>query len=164
MMKKTYIRFGILFALTILFPTGLISTVLADTKAVGGVVFNYTISNGEAMILNAEKTVKALVMPDKLGGYPVTSIDENAFLRDKTIEKVTISDNVKNIKDQAFPGCPNLRTVVLGKGVVELRKHCFYDCTAWSYRGVYSGFGQVHRKGCICLLLLSTQCNTGKWN
>jgi len=116
--------------LIILISILIMVNVQADSETVDGVVYEYEIINIEAKIIRAENTIQNLIIPDKLGGYPVTAIDENAFLWDKTIEKVTISDNVKVIKEQAFLGCPKLKTVIMGNGVQELKRHCFYDCTA----------------------------------
>ena len=49
----------------------------ADTLQEG--IFYYTVADGEAKITGADPTEEPLVIPDTIGGYPVTKIGINAF-------------------------------------------------------------------------------------
>jgi len=69
-----------------------------------------------------------VVVPDTLGGLPVTVIGTNAFYACSSLTNLTISDNVTNLEDGAFYGCDNLAGVTLGNGMVSLGGAVFAYC------------------------------------
>ncbi len=58
--------------------------------------------------------------------YKVTSIGNKAFINNKKLKNVTISDNITTIGNSAFQGCKALRTVTIGKGVKTIGQKAFY--------------------------------------
>ena len=52
-----------------------------------------------------------MVIPETIGGWPVTKIGEAAFQDNTTITSVTIPDSVTEIGANAFAGCTNLTSV-----------------------------------------------------
>ena len=56
--------------------------------------YTYSVSNGEATITNYNSSISgAVVIPDTLGGYPVTRIGNGAFVRCAGLTSVTIGNN-----------------------------------------------------------------------
>ncbi len=51
-------------------------------------------------------------MPTKVGPYKITSLVEGSFTDDCWIEKVTLSDGIKNIGANTFKGCHNLKYII----------------------------------------------------
>ena len=61
--------------------------------------------------------------------YKVTSIADNAFKNNKTIQTVKIGSNVKTIGASAFSGCTRLKKVTLASGTASIGSKAFYKCT-----------------------------------
>ena len=55
---------------------------------------------------------ETVVIPQSLGGYPVTRIEEGAF-SGSGMKKVVIAQTVSTVAGGAFARCENLETVVL---------------------------------------------------
>ena len=59
--------------------------------------------------------------------YKVTSIGVKAFKNNKYLKKVSIGNNVVQIKNYAFYKCPKLSSVKVGRSVRLIGKQCFTD-------------------------------------
>ena len=68
----------------------------------------YITEAGEASITKYTGSSKILVVPDTLGGCPVTRIGSNSFANHKWLERITLPDSVTDISWGAFEGCINL--------------------------------------------------------
>ena len=77
-------------------------SVLAQTLTDKG--FAYEVTNGEATIVYQSGATyeKNLVIPETLGGYPVTTIGESAFWGSAEIDTVVLPPSVKRIEGDAF--------------------------------------------------------------
>lgn len=64
-----------------------------------------------------------VVIPEMIDGLPVMAIAENAF--DGDISRVVIPRTVKNIADNAFSDCDNLREVIIFDSVVDVSNKSF---------------------------------------
>ena len=65
--------------------------------------WQYTVSNGQAELTGyVTKPTGAVTIPSTLGGYPVTSIGNDAFRACKDITSVTIGNGVTEIGNKAF--------------------------------------------------------------
>ena len=58
-------------------------------------------------------SAKTLDIPNKIDGYDVTIIGENAFKGMTNLQKVVFPDTIESVKDYAFSGCTNLKEVKL---------------------------------------------------
>ena len=88
-------------------------------------------TNGKVTITDCDTAATGeLVIPDTIGGNPVTSIGESAF-RDCTIlTSITIPDGVTSIGRGAFYNCSSLTSITIGNGVTSIGDFAFYDCNS----------------------------------
>ena len=86
---------------------------------------NWTSSNGTVSITgSAEGASGVLDIPDTIGGLPVTSISDDAFLVSQWVS-VSIPDSVTSIGNAAFRLCPNLTNVTLPEGLISIDSFAF---------------------------------------
>ncbi|TYQ16911.1 UNVERIFIED_CONTAM: dockerin type I repeat protein [Acetivibrio alkalicellulosi] len=85
--------------------------------------FEYRVTNRQVRITNYVGTSKEIVIPNSLGGYPVTSIGESAF-RNKGLTSVMIPESVTSIESSAFR-INNLTTVSIPDRVTSIGEWAF---------------------------------------
>jgi hypothetical protein len=90
----------------------------------------YVVDNGTAIFAYYTGDASELIIPDTLGGYPVTAIGYEAFLYCNSLTSVTIPDSVTAIGDSAFYNCENLTSVTIGNGVTTIGNNAFYACNS----------------------------------
>ncbi len=110
----------------------------------------YEIKNKEVIITGFDKNVYGqITLPEKIKGYPVTEIGENAFLQSgishvefpKTLKKigygafwnslleiVSIPDSVTSIGDDAFGDCFSLKAIYTGKNITSIPSQMLREC------------------------------------
>lgn len=124
-MKKRILSFvmviGILASLFVALPM----TVNAETEG----LYTYYINYGEATITDCDESISGdIVIPDTLGGYPVTIINYNAFDGCGDITSVEIPDSVYEIRDWAFADCWSLESVTIPASVEGMGYNVFAWC------------------------------------
>lgn len=120
-------------------------------KEEGG--FVYSLSHGQATILEYTGEDVNVVIPDELGGRPVVAVAEKAFYKNGQISSITIEsdadnftigaqafsdmdslvsvvlpDGLKTIPSRAFSGCDSLTEVTMGNGVESIEEYAFSEC------------------------------------
>ena len=71
-----------------------------------------------------------LVIPEYIGGYQVTAIDNMAFFGEYFLTSVTLPDSVVSIGESAFESCTRMKRVVLGTSLETIGWKAFKDCDA----------------------------------
>lgn len=87
--------------------------------------------NGNVQVCGFAKGKKAatIVIPSTITingkKFKVTSIAPKAFLKNKTVKKVVIGDNVKVVGTKAFYNAKKLHTITIGKNVTTIKSQAF---------------------------------------
>ena len=119
-MKKKILKLWFLCGITFI-----TSPLTAETETVGGYTWTYRTFGDTVEIFKADSSghngttaisplpIGAVTIPHSLGGYPVTSIGENAFSGCSGMTSVTIPDHITYIGYGAFFGCSGLTGVYI---------------------------------------------------
>ncbi len=90
--------------------------------------FQYHVSSGEAHISKCDPSVQGhLDIPETLGGYPVGSIGDRAFMGCLELTSVTIPSGLHTLYGSAFWYC-GLTTVTIPKTVTYIGDAAFEEC------------------------------------
>ena len=123
MKKKILLTLMVITIGLILFGT---ISVSAETEG----IYTYTVSNGEATITDCDTSASGeILIPDTLGGYPVTNIGSRAFYNCGSLTSITIPDSTTNIGDYAFSYCKNLTSITLPDSLISIGYGTFSGCS-----------------------------------
>lgn len=75
--------------------------------------YTYTVTDGAATITGYKGTATDLILPETLGGYPVTALGDNAFAYNRKLTSVTIPAGITQIGSNAFGYCSALDTLAV---------------------------------------------------
>jgi len=101
----------------------------AETEVVDGYTWEYSIQGDTAWIKSVKPKSGNIIVPQELGGYPVTVIGSNAFLDGRDIHSVVVKDGVTGVYDSAFKNCNSLNRLVLPSTVSKIGPNVFAGCT-----------------------------------
>lgn len=106
------------------------STKVQDQPANKESDFAYTlITNGKSAVITKYKGAGgAVIIPNTLGGAPVTSIISDAFSGYTGLTSITIPQGVTSIGNDAFSGCTGLTSISLPQGVTSIGNSTFFNC------------------------------------
>lgn len=91
--------------------------------------YTYSVANSNAMITQFTKSYSgALQITNRLGGYPVIAIMDNAFNQCTNLTSVTIPNGVVDIWGYAFASCVSLTNVTIPGSVGRIRVYTFSGC------------------------------------
>ena len=88
----------------------------------------YNVSSGKATIIKYMGKGGKVTIPSTLGGYPVTSIGDDAFSMCMVLTSMIIPNSVTTIDDYAFSGCYELTSITIGTSVTTLGIAAFAGC------------------------------------
>jgi len=110
----------------------LLAAVFVPTKANAQATegnFTYTVIDGKATVTACKTSVKGhILVPDQLGGYPVTTIGAGAFQDCILLERITISEGITAIAENAFGNCQKLGEITLPEGLTTIGAGAFANC------------------------------------
>ena len=86
---------------------------------------NYAISGSTASVTSSPNVTDYIVIDSTYQGYPVTSIEDDAFDSCTGLVGVNIPNSVTSIGISAFLGCTSLSSVVIGTNVTSIGDFAF---------------------------------------
>lgn len=102
------------------------------TETVGDLTWHFKIVDGGAELCGLptipSTTSVPVVIPATLGGLPVVSIGEDAFMDCGQLPSVTIPATVTSIGDGAFSGCDALESIEIPSSVTSIGDRAFFKC------------------------------------
>lgn len=129
-MKGTKTKKIISVLMSLVLVLGIVPLSVFTANAATDGVLMYSVSGEEATIIGCDADATGdVIIPDTLGGFPVTAISLYAFAECESITGVSIPDSVKKIGHYAFSDCTALKVVHIGKNVTEMGNNVFSNCT-----------------------------------
>ena len=94
--------------------------------------FGYELNTAkhEAVVVKYNGTADKVVLPTVFQGYPVTTVDRNAFTGNKNIKEVVFSGSITTVEEYAFMDCTSLETVYIPENVKGFGDRVFAGCTS----------------------------------
>jgi hypothetical protein len=89
----------------------------------------YTILDGQAIVLAYRGKDTELVVPAQIEECPVTCIGKKSFLSNKFLKQITLPDSVERIDDWAFAYCGKLTKLILPYHEMEIGQGVFKECS-----------------------------------
>ncbi len=142
----------------------------AKTCKVDGVRWNYTVSDGEAIIgvrgerkkAVPESTTGEIRIPAVLDRCPVTRIEDGAFYGCTGLTRVIIPQGVRIIGDGSFFDCCGLTEMTLPSTVGYIGSHAFFGCRGLTNLTIHSAqiIGHNAFMGCSGLTSVTIPANT----
>ncbi len=93
--------------------------------------YTYTVTDGNATITDVDTAISGeVIIPETLGGYPVTAIGEEAFACCYCITSVVVPEGVASVGSYAFAGCSDVKFVFLPDSLNVIGEYAFAFCTS----------------------------------
>ena len=94
-------------------------------------IYTYSVSNEQATITDCDESASGeIVIPSTLGGYPVTTIGDEAFYCCSSLTNITIPDSITKIGYYAFESCSNLTNITIPDSVTKIGFRAFCNCSS----------------------------------
>jgi hypothetical protein len=90
--------------------------------------FSFEIEGVGARVSRYRGSKAAVVIPERLGRLPVTSIGDSVFSGRTDLTSVTIPNSVTNIGFSAFSNCTSLASVTIPNKVTSIEESAFANC------------------------------------
>ena len=90
--------------------------------------FEYGVDKDTATITKYKGAGGTVEIPATLGGYPVTGIQMQAFIKCTSLKSVSMPESMTWIGDSAFAGCTGLEQVEISPNLTAIGSKSFYSC------------------------------------
>ena len=105
-------------------------------EGVNGKTWRYYVNGDAAVVCSGEwggavtptEEGETLIVPERLGGYPVSEIGLAAFVGLDGVVKIVLPETVTNIADYAFYECGNLTELPISSSVIGIGNYAFTYC------------------------------------
>ena len=84
--------------------------------------------DGIAKLVKYEGNAGHVVLPNDVGGKPLSVIGAKAFLSCREVERLVLPDGIKRIEDWAFAHMKNLKEIVIPARKIAFGKKVFLGC------------------------------------
>jgi hypothetical protein len=139
--KIIYLTFIIFIFSAIL--TAVISYKFTITAETSG-SFEYTVTDGKATITKYTSPKDTeIIIPDKLGIYPVVAITASAFA-DCLVENLEIPDTITKLPTDAFFYCKNIKTVKIPVSVTSIQSDSFDTNIKFTVIGIQGSYAETY--------------------
>ncbi len=128
-MKQKRNLWRIVSVLLILFHLPSFGVAAKETKQQKEGVFTYVVEDGFATITNVDDEETVLMIPEALGGAPVTALAGGACGGSIKLQKVMLPDTVTSIGSMCFSYCTELTEIRLPQKLSKLENGVFNHCT-----------------------------------
>lgn len=91
--------------------------------------FEYGVNKDTATITKYKGAGGTVEIPATLGGYPVTGIQMQAFIKCTSLKSVSMPESMTWIGDSAFAGCTGLEQVEISPNLTAIGSKSFYSCS-----------------------------------
>lgn len=131
-MKKKLLLMVFLFFLSIGGLQAFSSEAKSTQYKEGG--FSYRVSKKEAVITGIDMTSEVwkgkteITVPGSIGGFTVVALDDDCFLSQRKITKITLPGTLKRVGNSAFAKCEKLLAISLPAGITKIPDGAFYEC------------------------------------
>lgn len=110
-----------------------LNTMMKDEDSDGKYIYGkYTyniIRNGTAISIKRYIGEESkIATPAHIKGLPVKEIGKGAFVLNKNIREVVITEGIEKINHSAFAYCYNLKKITIAKSVKRISNYAFWDC------------------------------------
>ena len=96
-----------------------------------GQFLSYTTTDRKVTITDCDEAVRGeLIIPDTIGGNPVTSIGVDAFAGCANLTSIVIPESVTSIEIRAFDRCTSLASVTIPDSITSIANGVFRNCTS----------------------------------
>lgn len=117
--------------ISLLVPIGLYAGAGERVRAEEDIVWGFLVLGDKtASITGCSDITGKVVIPEKLGNYTVTGINDNAFYGGTNMTEVVMPESITNIGNNAFYGCTGLTDITIPKNVARIGSSVLAGCTA----------------------------------
>ncbi|MCQ2485438.1 MAG: leucine-rich repeat domain-containing protein [Clostridia bacterium] len=91
-----------------------------------------------------------LVIPDKIEGLPVESVEPMAFMSNTNIQEVVLPESLLWVEEFAFAKCSNLAKVTIPASLGYIAENAFYNCKKLktvTYNGYQKNYDYLYIEG-----------------
>ena len=108
--------------------------------------WEYSVSDGKALITYYKGSDADVTIPSELDGYPVMGTGGSALANKSSLTSVTFPDGATIIGGSTFHSCQSLRSVTVPASVASIAWDVFYNCTAFTdiyYSGTWEDWRAI---------------------